>query len=89
MSASLARRYFNLSFSFLLCFDRCIRYADGNRIAIYDLFLHRANTKIEVSKETHRYKQHIDICGIVISVLHYSTVAVVTVKEVSWKYHEH
>lgn len=42
----------------------CIRYADANRIPIYGLFLHGANAKIDVSKETHHYKSDIVISGL-------------------------
>lgn len=41
-------------------------------MAMYSLFLHRANSKIDVSKETACYKRYIVISGIVISGLHCS-----------------
>lgn len=53
-------------------FHLCSRYAEANQIAIYALLFNRVNAKINVSKDTDRYKHNIVICGIVISGLHCS-----------------
>lgn len=36
----------------------------ANRIAIYGLFLYRANEKINISKEANCYKRHIVLSGL-------------------------
>lgn len=51
-------------------FDHCIPYAEVNHITTYGSFLRSTNAKIDVTKETDRYKHNIVICGIVICGLH-------------------
>lgn len=55
-----------------MSFDHSVQYAEANGMATYGLFFHRANAKIDVSKETDRYRQYIIICDIILSGLHHT-----------------